>query len=980
MAAGTSTAERTSGGVAPPRRELRLALAMRGGVSLAVWIGGACAELEALRRSADPQDGGGVGMYARLLDAAGYDGVAIDVLAGASAGGLNGALLTTSLLYGVDFDGFRDIWLEVGGLRTLLGSRRERELPPVSLLRGGYFHDALRKRLAAQLDTRDRDRPPAPYVDLHLAITGADPRAVAVTDDWTGWYAEESYRAGFRFRHNRHTSDFAEDPAAPATDDVARAVADKLALAARASASFPGAFAPVAVQVSRPPQLGRRADPADPDDLFGLFSDATRPTSWVVDGGVLDNIPVERALDSIAAAPAASATERWLLYLCPSPEEVLPEAEPSWAGLVPPHLVWTLKAVARASGSRESILEDLAALRAHNDRAGRYRAARDLLASGLGADTDATTAAALLATAGAPATVAAYESDTADLAAARARALLEDPTTALGEDPFVTPLAWPLAEAGGWTRPARDQLEACLRTAHAAALAGAAGSDTAAAAAALGSAPIARLAAFLIGQIRTLEATGGAASALLGPRKEQLYGLLDAARLLTHLGDLFWPLHVTADPPDPDGETTGLQTWATGAVTARQAFLTAAHATGEGSDERFSWLAAELRRRLDVAAGPPPDAENLVAWLWSRLAAEVTAVAGVLPGDGLLTGETDVEVTVRILRAIAAGDADALRCLVALEVVSAPLARLSPTAPQAVRFARLAGTNPTPLPIPSVVTGGRVDVQAKLAGNALANFAAFYRRSWRANDWMWGRLDAVGTILAVLLRPEELGGRLRAAGDGGAAFVEAVRACVTAPFPVPGDGAPTTAAAWDTRMAELWDARSDAVAAEVAALAGGEGGSLATITEVLTARRHWEIVVAELPVVLGATTDDADERWGSAILLRRLLRRLRGGRPPAGDAAPPRTPAEVDAALAVYAVGREAITDDLGSDHLVRLLGDGALAAWSALRHALGGGPAVLRPVGPALRALRAGLLAVPPLRRVLGLAPPSPDEGPGNT
>jgi hypothetical protein len=34
------------------RAELRLALAMRGGVSLAVWIGGACAEIDALRRAA----------------------------------------------------------------------------------------------------------------------------------------------------------------------------------------------------------------------------------------------------------------------------------------------------------------------------------------------------------------------------------------------------------------------------------------------------------------------------------------------------------------------------------------------------------------------------------------------------------------------------------------------------------------------------------------------------------------------------------------------------------------------------------------------------------------------------------------------------------------------------------------------------------------------------------------------------------------
>src|SRR5664279_2459330 len=106
-------------------RRLSIALAMKGGVSLAVWIGGAVSELDILRRirivrtasgarrayfladpgtrrnpkekNGPPMDAGAfvreqfqtllrADAYARILLSRGYDGVDIDVLAGASAG------------------------------------------------------------------------------------------------------------------------------------------------------------------------------------------------------------------------------------------------------------------------------------------------------------------------------------------------------------------------------------------------------------------------------------------------------------------------------------------------------------------------------------------------------------------------------------------------------------------------------------------------------------------------------------------------------------------------------------------------------------------------------------------------------------------------------------------------------------------------------------------------------------------------------
>ena len=107
-------------------RRLRVALAMKGGLSLAVWIGGAIAELDVLRRirifhsdgharallyhvESDAEEASGrrdelvprAEQYARLLHARGYDSVEFDVLAGASAGGLNGVLYGVAQRAGV---------------------------------------------------------------------------------------------------------------------------------------------------------------------------------------------------------------------------------------------------------------------------------------------------------------------------------------------------------------------------------------------------------------------------------------------------------------------------------------------------------------------------------------------------------------------------------------------------------------------------------------------------------------------------------------------------------------------------------------------------------------------------------------------------------------------------------------------------------------------------------------------------------------
>src|SRR5207253_1400474 len=100
-------------------QELRLALSMKGGVSLAVWIGGAVSEINRLRVCAGTDAPRQAHPWARLAHLAGYRGVSVDVLTGASAGGLNGTILAASLAYGFPFESMRDLWVRIADIEAL---------------------------------------------------------------------------------------------------------------------------------------------------------------------------------------------------------------------------------------------------------------------------------------------------------------------------------------------------------------------------------------------------------------------------------------------------------------------------------------------------------------------------------------------------------------------------------------------------------------------------------------------------------------------------------------------------------------------------------------------------------------------------------------------------------------------------------------------------------------------------------------------
>ncbi len=93
------------------------------------------------------------------------------------------------------------------------------------------------------------------------------------------------------------------------------------------------------------------------------------------------------------------------------------------------------------------------------------------------------------------------------------------------------------------------------------------------------------------------------------------------------------------------------------------------------------------------------------------------------------------------------------RLLLCIEIIEATFAGLEPRPDQEIRLVQF--TSKGAVTIDELGRSAPVD---KLAGVELAHFGAFLKRSWRANDWMWGRLDAAERL--VMLLDSMLGHRL----------------------------------------------------------------------------------------------------------------------------------------------------------------------------------------------------------------------------
>jgi patatin-related protein len=747
----------TGQGMAEHRPELRLAVAMRGGVSLAVWMGGGCSELDALRRARpDPTS---ERFWDQVLAASGYDRVTIDVLAGASAGGLNSALLACSIVHDMPFGAnIRDLWLRLGDIAKLV---RDKTLRARSLLDGdGAFYGPLRDELLEQIGDRVVDgaaAPARPRLDLTLTATAFHPHAMTRYQDLGEALEEPRHRVRFRFRH-------LPDANGPGNPEVAwsdlgvgqdrSAALARLAYAARATSSFPGAFEPASI--------GFATDSAEePDDEdghlpvthHGVYSETRRRPAgdgpgrdYVIDGGVLDNIPVGWAVRTIAAAPARHQVHRWLLYLQPVPFETL---EPPAAGR--PGLSATVKRAQELRSGTEKLADDVDELARFQRRRHVQAGFRQLVEYALGEQQSEEGDEGFLTALFKRALAAAdrYPERLGVIEAGRLRELWSDPAPVLGADPLGYHGFEHVNVDGGDAIP--ELLEQLARVPSLPEVVLARG-DAVRAARARDEPLVGRTKALTeLGQrIRTPQALARTVAALLdsarhlGPPafdlKQELYGLRTQVELLIARHDRHLaaePHRIAADQLDP-------------VEVARRAAQRVAlgHPLGAGADVPSGWPAV------------PFDAH------WGRardLGGKLAAVAAMSEPASPDRRPDRIRAVLSCLVSAAAAEGDERLArleavLVATELLTGP-SRPDPLAESTrVRFHMISARNTSPLEVLQPAYEARRDgdtakAEDKLAGNQLGNFGAFLRARWRQNDWTWGRLDATRSLVDVLTAP-----------------------------------------------------------------------------------------------------------------------------------------------------------------------------------------------------------------------------------
>ena len=853
----------------PRDEELRLALVMNGGVSLAVWIGGVAHEINRFVGETHP-------VYRHLLELTSTR-ARVDVISGTSAGGVNGAALALSCVYDTTLYSLRDLWLSKGSFADLL--RKSEQKDAASLLDGdGYFLPALHAAFTGLLRKEPR---PADQAPMDLALTSTMLRAEPHSrlDDLGERIHDGHHRAVFHYE--RGARDAFMQP---------QELAKSLAGAARASASFPVAFEP------------RWFDKGEFRNAH--TGEAPKVDRYLIDGGVLDNKPLRGALQAIFKMPATGNVRRVLAYIAPDPAvTAAPESDDAKE---PPTITEVATASLLGIPGAQSITDQLQQIDEHNTAVRRQRHTFAWLAANLTtADLEATARSYFSAyrerridglldfvieevAAGLrEATDAAGRKDADDHApevvafGKRTREWLKElwrsePAAGqawVGRIPNADD-AWSFdlgaAEPTGWTwgnyaiefigSVMLDLLRRTQRLAH---LQGQSGNVVIDApsmplpgpgdAANVANADAETIDWDLQDTMERNRRSGAAADAARSPL-QGLGGLWERAYKLV-----------------ADAETLR-QSGSRKLRDAAPALLAELRALDEAQARMSNDDMAAVRKRIvswvsqSVAPADGLDAlkrrHAAVAARMAQLLVELSRITKVLAGDAIVTPRPEEAAQLNDLKRLhellfgsAPTANELMRRLLQLEIGHYSMAGRSQTIDVAVELVQISGRGQSPW-------GGPATPSTKLTGMQLAHFGAFYRKSWRANDWMMGRLDGIDRIIRVALNPGRLhrlyaGRKVRTVqGDVSASeyvcrFVESLAIGCAAP-----SHCALLAAEWQPADIRHELSFLDSPAARVPE-------ALPLCAAALTRRLHLEVLCKELPTLARSAKDD---EAGGAVL------------------------------------------------------------------------------------------------------------------
>ena len=726
-------------------QDVRFAVSMAGGVSLAVWMGGVSREVNLLQQASDSRprayptatpwagpdltetawDSAARALYRELLELLDVT-VTVDVLSGTSAGGINAALLGMSSAGGVDLVGLRDLWLATGSMETLLRDPSEKN--PPSLMQGDKvlfaeldagirrFHDA---RMA--LTPRPEPRPTTVYITTTI-MSGETSR---FTDGYGTLVPDVDHHGLFTFDEHALVPPVDAGEGAPSLT--------ALALAARSSASFPGAFEPSFIPVGE--QIGPESGiPARPD--MSSYANMTR-SHWAADGGMLANRPLSPLLSTVFARPADRQVRRILAFVVPDGGGTADPADvprDQWGK--PFTMAAALRDDLNAQLS-QPIASDLRAIRTHNER--------------LDADHDLRRTLAELGTMLAPrrlVTERIFHDYARQQGAALARPLLDELMRQLSA--MKIPDIWSTefsAERSAGQQPVEQRLAGIMaaqsypltsRAHNASSAEQVPGGNMAAS----NADPFEEMARF---GHPALHAAQAIAIHLVRLGYQHAAGGGERQKLAEHREAVTKPIHGLS--PFDDRMAVGEQVQT--AASARPIL-------------RLEDLATKLaRKKWNALTSGGPSASGgseTLAARWQQLENAVSGLLATLremvddgPGERSQRKGAAAAITTYLDYLTVSHDSPAgsvAARLLDLVIAHRALRPVEAEVDQPVEFIQVSANTRTLLSDQRTVR--------KLRGVELHHFAAFYKRSWRAFDWMWGRLDGCGWLVHIMLDPRRI--------------------------------------------------------------------------------------------------------------------------------------------------------------------------------------------------------------------------------
>jgi hypothetical protein len=174
--------------------------------------------------------------------------------------------------------------------------------------------------------------------------------------------------------------------------------------------------------------------------------------------------------------------------------------------------------------------------------------------------------------------------------------------------------------------------------------------------------------------------------------------------------------------------------------------------------------------------------------------------------------------------------ADVLRNMLRLEVVHVAFTGVSDAPEQAVELVQVSALQ-----------------KQLVTGIQLHHFGAFYRQSWRANDWLRGRIDGSSQLVQMLLAPERL---KQLHGTNSAAALEALRRVAVGP-----ETGPSFA-----ELSAEWNADAGKLQAELRVLEGDDPlpRTFPLVAERIARRIRTELLPAELASLATAVLEEPD--------------------------------------------------------------------------------------------------------------------------